>query len=561
MKAYSIFFLMLIIFSPSQFKSQIYNRTVQTIWRRSQSHSKPNFIRIFFLIIPLFTSSLNTAQTNEIINIDRKAEGPNIKTTELQGILNSAVRNAECDYSQQDTLTNIMFTGQATGDEFGFSVSTAGDVNGDGYSDIIIGAWKNDAGGTLAGKAYIYFGGTTMDNVPDVTLTGETHYSQFGNSVNTAGDVNGDGYGDVIVGAYNICRAYIYFGGSAMDNIPDVTMYGEAAGDEFGCSVSTAGDINRDGYSDVIIGADWNDAGGTWAGRAYVYFGGISMDNSADVVMTGEAVDDMLGVSVSTAGDVNGDGYSDVIIGAYNALGNFKGRSYIYFGGRSMDNIADVTMNGEATNNQFGVSVSTAGDVNGDGYGDVIVGARLNSAGGMFAGRSYIYFGDRLMDNIADVTMTGEAAFDYFGRSVSTAGDVNKDGYCDVLVGAYGNDAGRAHIYLIYQSVNYVDVDIIINNYSLKQNYPNPFNPSTKIRFTISPARTELYAGGDLRFTILKVYDVLGNEVATLVNEEKPAGNYEVEFSINNLQLTSGVYFYRLKAGEYLETKKMILLK
>jgi hypothetical protein len=279
--------------------------------------------------------------------------------------------------------------------------------------------------------------------------------------------------------------------------------------------------------------------------------------------MTGEATNNQFGVSVSTAGDVNGDGYGDVIVGARlnSAGGMFAGRSYIYFGDRLMDNIADVTMTGEAAFDYFGRSVSTAGDVNKDGYCDVIVGAYCNYPGETDAGSAYIYFGGNAMDNTSDVIMSGETTGDAFGSSVSTAGDVNKDGYCDVLVGAYGNDAGRAHIYLIYQSVNYVDVDIIINNYSLKQNYPNPFNPSTKIRFTISPARTELYAGGDLRFTILKVYDVLGNEVATLVNEEKPAGNYEVEFSINNLQLTSGVYFYRLKAGEYLETKKMILLK
>jgi YVTN family beta-propeller protein len=110
---------------------------------------------------------------------------------------------------------------------------------------------------------------------------------------------------------------------------------------------------------------------------------------------------------------------------------------------------------------------------------------------------------------------------------------------------------------------------VSINNFHLEQNYPNPFNPGTTIKFTISPARTKLYAGGDLRFTILKVYDVLGNEITTLINEELSAGEYEIEFSAiggsasggNAANLSSGIYFYQLRTGEFIQTKKMILIK
>ena len=117
-----------------------------------------------------------------------------------------------------------------------------------------------------------------------------------------------------------------------MDNTADVIMTGEAALDYLGFSVSTAGDVNRDGYSDVIVGANGNDAGGTDAGRSYIYFGGVSMDNSADILMTGEAAVDNFGFAVSTAGDINGDGYSDVIVGAFanDAGGNTAGRAYLY---------------------------------------------------------------------------------------------------------------------------------------------------------------------------------------------------------------------------------------
>uniref|UniRef100_A0A7V3E8K9 T9SS type A sorting domain-containing protein n=1 Tax=Ignavibacterium album TaxID=591197 RepID=A0A7V3E8K9_9BACT len=361
-----------------------------------------------------------------------------------------------------DNTADVILTGAVAGDQFSYSVSTAGDVNGDGYSDVIVGALYNDAGGVDAGRTYIYFGGVSMDNTADVILTGAAANDLFGSSVSAAGDINGDGYSDVIVGAvYNDAggtdagRAYIYFGGVSMDNTADIILTGAAANDYFSYSVSTAGDVNGDGYSDVIVGAAFNDAGGSNAGRAYIYFGGVSMDNTADVILTGAAAVDLFGFSVSTSGDVNGDGYSDVIVGATqnDAGGDNAGRAYIYFGGVSMDNTADVILTGAADYNLFGISVATAKDINGDGYSDVIVGAAYNDAGGDNAGRAYIYFGGVSMDNTADIILTGAAANDYFSYSVSTAGDVNGDGYSDVIVGAYlndagGTDAGRAYVYL-----------------------------------------------------------------------------------------------------------------
>ncbi|MBK8983682.1 MAG: FG-GAP repeat protein [Ignavibacteria bacterium] len=308
-------------------------------------------------------------------------------------------------------------------------------------------------------EGHIYFGGNAMDNAADVILTGAAAGDYFGFSVSSTGDVNSDGYSDVIVGnnagGGNAGRAYIYFGGNIMDSTADVVLTEEAANDYFGNSVSSAGDVNSDGYSDVVVGAPGNDAGGNNAGRAYIYFGGNAMDNTADVILTGAATGDYFGSSVSTAGDVNGDGYSDIVVGAKfnDAGGNDAGTAYIYFGGTAMDNTADVILTGAAAGDQFGYSVSSAGDVNGDGYNDIVVGALFNDAQGFNSGRAYIYFGGNAMDNISDVILTGEAPDDYFGNSVSLAGDINGDGYSDVVVGAYGNDAGgslagRAYLYL-----------------------------------------------------------------------------------------------------------------
>lgn len=355
-----------------------------------------------------------------------------------------------------DNIADVILTGQNAGDYFGYSVCTAGDVNGDGYSDVTVGAFGNDTGGSFAGRGYIYFGGANMDNIADLILTGQSAADRLGISVATAGDINGDGYSDVIIGALGFSgftgRAYIYFGGPNMNNVADVLFTGEALSDKLGARVSTAGDVNGDGYSDVIVGAIENDAGGTDAGRAYIFFGGVSIDSIADVTLTGAAAGDYFGYSVSTAGDVNGDGYSDVIVGAphNDALGTSAGRAYIYYGGPSMNNTADVILTGEASNNAFGNSVATAGDVNGDGYSDVIVGAAYNNAFGTYAGRAYIYFGGTDMDNTVDIILTGFMSNGNFGYSVSAAGDINGDGYDDIVVGAPGEsaDKGKAYLYL-----------------------------------------------------------------------------------------------------------------
>ena len=369
--------------------------------------------------------------------------------------------------SNMDSSPDVEMTGEAEEDFFGYSVSTAGDVNGDGFSDVIIGAYGNDEAGSSSGKAYIYFGGASMDNTPDIEITGEATGNEFGYSVSNANDVNGDGFSDVIIGAYknDAGRVYVYFGGSKMDSTADVILSGESTGDQFGYSVSTAGDVNEDGYSDIIVGANHNGEGGKNAGKAYIYFGGASIDNTPDVEMTGEMPGDYLGITVSDADDLNGDSYSDVVVGAYgnDVMGNLAGRAYVYFGGTAMNNTADIVMSGEAEADYFGCSVSTAGDINGDGYSEVIVGACRNDLGGINAGRAYIYSISLTGGDIPDLFITGNVAGDNFGSSVSSAGDVNGDGFPDIIVGAVGTNSGRgsAYIYLGGPQMNYI-ADVIL---------------------------------------------------------------------------------------------------
>lgn len=415
---------------------------------------------IIQFILALTFVSLCSAQTNELKTKNNSL--PDGATDEwLNNIQDENGNKIIEDDDEGDAMQEKFFTGYAANDNFGFSVSAAGDVNGDGFSDIIIGAPFNDAAGSDAGRAYIYFGGNVINSGVDVILTGAAAGDKFGISVSSAGDVNGDGFFDVIVGANfndaggsNAGRAYIYFGGNTMNNVADVMLTGTSVNDYFGSSLSSAGDVNSDGYSDVIIGAIGNDAGGTDAGRAYIYFGGSVMNNIADVTLTGAAANDFFGYSVTESGDVNADGYGDVLVGAPNNdnAGADAGRAYIYFGGAAVNNVADIILNGAAAGDNFGWSVSSAGDVNGDGFFDLIIGAPRNDAGGSNAGRAYVYLGGVLIDNIADVTFTGTAANDNFGNSVSSAGDVNSDSYSDVIIGAPNNSsagasAGRAHVY------------------------------------------------------------------------------------------------------------------
>ncbi|MCK4528402.1 FG-GAP repeat protein, partial [candidate division WOR-3 bacterium] len=326
---------------------------------------------------------------------------------------------------------------------FGNSVSTAGDVNGDGYSDVIVGAYRYDNGETDEGRAFVYYGsGTGLSTTPDWMDESNQAGAYFGYSVSTAGDVNGDGYSDMIVGAHaydngetDEGRAFVYYGsGTGLSTTPDWTAESNQASAYFGWSVSTAGDVNGDGYSDVIVGAYGYDNGETNEGRAFVYYGsGTGLSTTPDWMDESNQAGAYFGYSVSTAGDVNGDGYSDVIVGAiyYSNEQTYEGGAFVYHGsgtGLSVSPAWTGESNQEYAN--FGYSVSTAGDVNGDGYSDVIVGAHAYDNGQTNEGRAFVYYGsDSGLSSTPDWTGESNQEYAYFGYSVSTAGDVNGDGY------------------------------------------------------------------------------------------------------------------------------------
>ncbi|MBK7445971.1 MAG: FG-GAP repeat protein [Ignavibacteria bacterium] len=350
--------------------------------------------------------------------------------------------------------------GSRADENYGWSVSTAGDVNGDGYSDIIVGAPFYFGGQTDEGKCVVYLGSATGIAATAIWSEESDHIGgQFGISVSTAGDMNGDGYADVIAGGNYLDngqldegRALVYLGYSGgIRTTAEVVYENNQAGSQFGYSVATAGDINGDGFSDVICGAYNYDNPSSNEGAAFVYLGSARIIGGYIWYKEGTSSGQEYGYSVSTAGDVNGDGYSDVIIGApgYQNGQNTEGAAFVYHGSSTgLPFTPDWIAEGNGIGRYFGYSVSSAGDVNGDGYSDVIIGGPYNSYGS-----AEVYFGSASgLSLTANWSAVGNSYDSKFGKSVSTAGDVNGDGYSDVIIGAIRfhngqTDEGAAFVY------------------------------------------------------------------------------------------------------------------
>ncbi|MFN8307418.1 MAG: T9SS type A sorting domain-containing protein [Ferruginibacter sp.] len=359
----------------------------------------------------------------------------------------------------------ILADGNQSLDFFGYSVGSAGDVNGDGYSDVIVGAHGYDDGPNNGeGRAFIYHGSAAgLSAVPNATPDDANQGSaDFGRSVASAGDVNGDGYSDVIIGApgyddgasTNEGRAFVYYGSAAgMPASPNITLNGITGGDEFARSVACGGDVNGDGYGDVIVGVPNGDYGAASdVGIALIYYGSATGLPSVwnQIVNSDTQYFSSYGYSVASAGDVNGDGYSDVIIGAYNyddGANTNEGRAFVYHGSAAglPSNPNSTLDDANQAGAQAGYAVASAGDVNSDGYSDVIIGAfQYDDGANVDEGRAFVYHGSATGLSATPNNTQDDAnqAGAQFGCSVACAGDVNGDGYSDVIIGAYTYDDG-----------------------------------------------------------------------------------------------------------------------
>ena len=333
-----------------------------------------------------------------------------------------------------DGTNGFRLDGVAAGDRSGFAVGNAGDVNGDGLADLLIGAYGGPNG---AGASYVVFGRNTAQNPFPARL-----------------------------------------GLSSLDGTNGFRLNGVAAGDGSGAAVSAAGDVNGDGLSDLLIGAS-GAPNGAFSGASYAVFGRdtqnpfpaslnlSSLDGKNGFRLNGVAANDRSGFAVSGGGDVNGDGIEDLLIGAPGAGPNgvYSGASYVVFGRNtaqtdpfldlsSLDGTNGFRLNGVAADDSSGLAVSGAGDVNGDGLADLLIGASRAGPNGSLSGASYVVFGRDTaqagafpasldlsdLDGTNGFRLNGVAADDRSGSAVSGAGDVNGDELADLLIGAYGAD-------------------------------------------------------------------------------------------------------------------------
>jgi hypothetical protein len=340
------------------------------------------------------------------------------------------------------TNADITITGHESSTGVGTSVAGLGDIDGDLHDDVLIGA--SYAGAANRGAAYVFYGssltsGDYLSSGADMIFNGAGAAYNLGTSVARAGDFDNDGHADILLGAdgYNVYtgRIYVY---SGADGSQLFIGDGEETGDYFGTTVA-GGDFNNDGWGDLLVGAPYNSSGGsTENGRAYLYYGA---PDKLFCNLIGETAGDNYGYSVSGGGDANNDGYMDLIIGApnYDYGRVSEGRIYVV-SGETHEYM--YIFSGPESDAKFGVSVSWAGDCNNDGYDDIIVGAKDYSSS---QGIAYVYSG---LSRSLLHTFPGEAAMDYFGSSVAGAGDVNDDSYDDVIIGAPGYDGNRGKAYV-----------------------------------------------------------------------------------------------------------------
>jgi hypothetical protein len=324
--------------------------------------------------------------------------------------------------------------GEKANDQFGWIARNIGDVDGDGVPDVVTSAPTSSEAGDKAGRIYVY---STKSG--KLLWTADGHAGdQLGTGVEAAGDTNGDGIPDVIASAPGGGYAKVYSGrnGEVL-----LTLRAEKTEDEFGRHASGVGDVNHDGFADLMVGAPSNSSAGEKAGRAYVYSG---KDGHLLLILSGERAGDGFGSTVA--------GFSDkkqtlLLVGAPNAGPRQTGRTYVYDG---LSSKPKFTIESDETGVALGAMfLSVPGDVDGDGVPDVYASDWSNNAKGPSTGRVYVYSGK---DGHALLTLTGETSGEGFGTSPSVAGDVDHDGHADLIVGAwqYSRDAaggGRAYLY------------------------------------------------------------------------------------------------------------------
>lgn len=418
------------------------------------------FISLILFSQPLWdkpTQQMNTKEVGENIFINSQ---PTLASGSLQLSINGS------------------FIGETNGDNAG-KVTWVGDVNADGYEDFIVASSHYDAN---RGKIYLFFGngrgnfalnGSLGDS--NASFVGENTGDLVGNSIARAGDVNGDGFDDILIGACgypsgsNKGKVYVIFGNRTLGrdinlSCANLSFVGDANGDYLGEYVGGAGDVNGDGIMDLLIASYHYQS---LRGKTYLFYGSRTLVGElslsyANASFVGENSNDASGHISGWAGDINRDGFDDIVISAnwYPNNGR-RGKIYLIYGNRSLPNNmpltnANASFLGENLGDEAGLDVAGAGDINRDGYDDILVSAPGYNE---YAGKTYVIFGNGSLTvdtslSLANASFIGENGYDYSGNAVTSVGDINKDGFPDIAVGAGGYQTNTGKVYIILGNIS-----------------------------------------------------------------------------------------------------------
>lgn len=478
--------------------------------------------------------------------------------------------------------------GENEGDEFS-DVDAIGDINGDRFDDFIIG--KKNRGSYLK----LYFGGSPFDTLNCIKFLEGARKRVYASGCGK-GDLNGDGFNDFVINTLydvNDYRVEIYYGGKdkkIYDN-PDLIITNNGWYYGFGAR-SISGDLNNDGYDDLVITAPNDDFDAH--GRLYIYYGGKEIDDVCDVFLEGKEAADMFGNSAEIIGDVNADGYDDLLVGAPQDLKGEGGKAYLFFGGDSIGFNNAIELIGDTTKsyNSYGRIVSGLGDINCDGfddfgvmsieYIDIFLGktfevlSKINSyyefwnvngydvnkdnysdfiisyarQDDQYVGGIALYFGGNELDTVNVLTLNGNTKNSYFGNRLAIGGDINGDGLPEIFIGEDGEltqigtrGSGTVYIYSYGKPNGIKDREefTLPFNYELFPNYPNPFNPSTTIQYKLNKVLS----------VRIDVYDIFGRKIKKIFEGVQQPGSYTATWDSTNEKnekAASGVYFLSFTA-------------
>jgi len=440
------------------------------------------------------------------------------------------------------------------GDLLGSSLAAAGDLDGDGYADLLIGAPAGTSvDPALPGRVVIAYGGSPLGARAPLSLQGPVAGGRLGAAVAGLGDWNGDGFPDFALGAPNANAGaglvQVFLGGPNASYAPWVTIHGGAAGDQFGAAVAGAGRTRGGAVSDMIVGAPFRSDSNVWAGAVSLFLGGAAADTVPARVYTGAAAGDFLGTAVAGAGDVNGDGHDDFLVGAPGAnVGSLvdAGRAYLYAGGATPPAAPLVTVDGDAAYTELGLALAGVGDFDADGLSDWAVG-QPGSPDANSAGAVRVFRGRAIPLSTPDTTLAGVTAGDMFGRAISNGGPAEAGRHALFLVGAYARGIGGEADLEGSAGATVTVPAPVATPLTLAEPLPNPARTGTRITFSLAH---------DARVS-LALIDARGRQVRELLRGPVTAGAHVVPLAVAGL--AKGVYFVRLEAGEATLTRKLLV--